>query len=183
MAILKLDNDQRMLALRLHAEGLPTSHIVKELKDNYGVIITQHAIVNTCKAKKHQPRIKEFRDKYLAEVRSVPIANKRIRMDDLERERVRIIKIMDKNPRKTKSDITQYLQLVAELRRLSDVAREEMEKKPHLFQNVVLGMGDMSDEALHRRKAELISRYRASTRGRAARADTDSGGTESEGSR
>ena len=152
MANFKLNNDQRMLVLRLYAEGVYVSAIVKELKENHGVTINPNAIIHTCKAKKHQPRIKEFKDKYLADVRAVPIANKRIRIDDLERERLRLTKLIDKNPRKTKSDVQQYLQLVAEKRRISEVAREEMEKKPHLFQNVVLGMGDMSDEALHERK-------------------------------
>lgn len=157
------------------------SAIAKELIQEHGVSITNHAILNTCKAKKHQPRIKEFRDKYLADVRAVPIANKRIRIDDLERERVRLNELIKKNPRKTKSDIQQHLQLVAEMRRLSEVAREEMEKKPHLFQNVVLGMGDMSDDALHERKRELINRYRASTRGRITGADADTGGIDEEG--
>ena len=182
MGISKLDNDQRMLVLRLHAEGLPTSYIAKEVKDQFDITITLNAIINTCKAKKHQPRIKEFKDKYMSDVRAVPIANKRIRIDDLERERLRLITLIDKNPRKSKSDVSQYLQLVAEMRRLSDTAREEMEKKPHLFQNVVLGMGDMSDDALHERKRELISRYRNSIGGRAPGADTDSGGVEPEGS-
>ena len=176
----KLTNDQRMLALRLYAEGISAVKIVKELKENHGVSVQLNSIYGTCRAKIHQPRIKEFRDKYLAEVRSVPIANKRIRMDDLERERVRLIKLIEKNKRTTRSDITQYLQLVAELRRISDIAREEMEKKPHMFQNVVIGMGDMSDEALHRRKKELLNRFNASTRGRTSGADTDSGGIESE---
>lgn len=176
----KLTNDQRMLVLRLYAEGISVGNIVKELKEQHNVTVVANSIVNTCKSKKHQPRIKEFRDKYLSEVRSVPIANKRIRIDDLERERLRLIKLINKNPRRTKSDITQHLQLVAELRRLSEVAREEMEKKPHLFQNVVIGMGDMSDEALHRRKQELVKRYRSSFRGRASGTDADSGGIESE---
>lgn len=180
MANPKLNNDQRMLVLRLFAEGIPVTHIVKEVIEQFGITLNPNAIANTCKAKKHQPRIKEFKDKYLAEVRSVPIANKRIRIDDLERERLRLIKLIDKNPRKTKSDVQQYLQLVAEMRRLSEVAREEMEKKPHLFQNVVLGMGDMSDDALHERKRELLNRYRSSTRGRFTGTDADSGGIESE---
>jgi len=180
MAKNKLDNDQRMLVLRMHAEGVGPSVIVKELKDSHDIDIALSSIIDTCKAKKWQPRIKEFKDKYLADVRAVPIANKRIRIDDLERERLRLIRLIDKNPRKTKSDITQHLQLVAELRRLSDTAREEMEKKPNLFQNVVLGMGDMSDEALHERKRELINRFKSSTRGRITGADADSGGIESE---
>lgn len=181
MPLAKLTNDQRMLALRLHAEGMSDNVIVKELKEQHGVKICLNAIHQTCRSKIHQPRIKEFRDKYLAEVRSVPIANKRIRIDDLERERQRLIKLIGSNPRKTRSDITQYLQLVAELRRLSDCAREEMEKKPHMFQNVVIGMGDMSDEALHRRKQELANRFRASTRGRTSGNDSDTRGIDEKG--
>ena len=170
-----------MLALRLYAEGISPLKISRQLKEDHDVDILPGSITKTCKAKKNQPYVKEFRDKYLSEVRSVPIANKRIRMDDLERERKRLIDLIKKNPRKTKSDITQYLQLTGRLIQISEVAREEMEKKPHLFQNVVIGMGDMSDEALHRRKQELVNKYRSFTRGRTAGADTDSGGADSEG--
>lgn len=181
MSNAKLTNDQRNFALRLFAEGIGSTTIVKELAEEHNVKICPNAIIQTCKAKKHQPRIKEFRDKYLSEVRSVPIANKRIRIDDLEANRKKLQRALDKNPQRTKSDITQAIQIIAELRRLSDCAREEMEKKPHLFQNVVIGMGDMSDDALHERKKELANRYRAATRGRTVGADSDSGGIESEG--
>ena len=180
MPIYKLTNDQRMFVLRLHAEGYNSGDIKRELLEKYNVSILHNAINKTCAALKWQSRIKEFRDVYMAQVRSVPIANKRIRIDDLERERQRINTLIKKNPRKTKSDVTQYLQLVAELRRLAVVAMEEMEKKPHMFQNVVIGMGDMSDEALHRRKEELARRYQASLGGRAPGVDANSGGIESE---
>jgi len=170
-----------MLALRLHAEGISPQKITRELKEEHGVSVCPTAIINTCKAKKWQPYIQQFREQYMADIRKVPIANKRIRIDDLERERQRLVDLINKNPRKTKSDVTQHLQLVAELRRLIDCSREEMEKKPHLFQNVVIGMGDMSDEALHRRKEEIVNRYRAATRGRTLGADSDTRGAEQEG--
>jgi seryl-tRNA synthetase len=181
MAKEKLSTDQRMVVLRMHAEGNGFEAIRKEVKEKWSISIQPKALQDTCAAKKWQPYVKAFRDEYLAKVKSVPIANKRIRIDDLERERKRIIGLIERNPRKTKSDITQHLQLVAELRRIMDTAREEMEKKPHLFQNVVVGMGDMSDESLHRRKQELIKRIRRFDGTGTSGADTNPGGTESEG--
>ena len=176
----KLTNDQRMLVLRLFAEGISSTAIVKELLEEHGVKICQNAIIQTCKSKKHQPRIKEFKDRYLSEVRSVPIANKRIRIDDLEEIKNKIMKMLIKNPLKTKSDRTEFLAQSGRLMQIEAQAMEEMEKKPHIFQNVVVTMGDSSDEALHERRKELENRWKAATRGRTTGANSDSGGVESE---
>lgn len=181
MAETKLSTDQRMIVLRMYGEGCNYPEIARYCKEQFGIKIQPNAIRDTCNAKKWQPYVKDFRDRYMAAVKSVPIANKRIRIDDLERERLRLIDLIKKNPRKTKSDITQHLSLVAELRRLTDCAREEMEKKSHLFQNVVVGsIGERDDEYLHNRKEEILARARATLGRGLAGTDSDSGGIESE---
>lgn len=169
-----------MLVLRMYAEGYSIDSIRKEVKSQFDISILNSSLYDTVQAKKWQPFIKGFRDEYLAKVKSVPIANKRIRVDDLERERIRLNKLIGSCPTTTKSDKATYVSLVGELRRIIVEAREEMEKKPHLFQNVVVGMGDMSDEGLHRRKQELIARLRKSVGGGTSGADSDPGGVESE---
>jgi hypothetical protein len=175
----KFTNDQRMLTLRMHAEGYDVGQIDKLMREEHDVKVNKQAYYDAFKTKKWQPFIKQFREEYLAKVKSVPIANKRIRMDDLERERVRINKVIKDNPLKTRADKSLYLQCVSELRRLSNTAMEEMEKKPHLFQNVVLTQGDMSDDALHRRKQELIKKFRRNDGRGVIGAEPDSGGIES----
>ena len=176
----KLNNEQRMIALRMFAEGLSTAAIAKEIKQQFNITISANSILATCNAKKHQPYVKDFRDSYLAKVKSVPIANKRIRIDDFEVERKRLKKLIEESPKKSRADKSLYLSLVSELRRINVEAREEMEKKPHLFQNVVVGMGDMSDEALHKRKQDIIRKLRGSFRGRASGTSTTPAGADSE---
>ena len=176
----KLDNDQRMFALRMYGEGVEVASIRREILQRFGISLQHKALYDTFKAKKHQPYIKAFRDSYLAKVKSVPIANKRVRIDDLEKERIRLRKLINAIPMKTRSDKSLYLSLVAELRRIMDAAREEMEKKPHMFQNVVIGMGDMSDAALHKRKTDLWDKLRSGDGRRTSGAESDPGGTGSE---
>ena len=176
MAAPKLDNDQRMIVLRMHAEGHGVITIQKHVQDNFKIRLNHQALTDTCASKKWQPYIKNFREDYLSKVKAVPIANKRIRIDDLERERQRLNKLIESSPTNTKTEKGTYISLVGELRKIIVEAREEMEKKPHLFQNVVVGMGDMSDEGLHRRKQELITKIRRADGRGALGVESDSGG-------
>jgi hypothetical protein len=164
----------------MHAEGYATGIIQKEIKEKFDISINITALLDTFKAIKWQPFVKNFKEEYLAKVKSVPIANKRIRIDDLDRERMRINRLIESCPTATKADKATYVTLVGELRRLIVEAREEMEKKPHLFQNVVIGMGDMSDEGLHKRKQDLIAKLRRADGGGTPGIDADSGGVEPE---
>jgi len=176
----KLNNDQRMYVLRMHAEGIGSTEITKEIKKRFDISIYPSSIIHTCNSKCNEPHIKAFRESYLAKVKSVPIANKRYRMDDLEKERKRLNVIIEKNPLKTRADKSLYLQCTAELRRIIDTAREEMEKKPHLFQNVNVAMGEVNDTTLEHRRQELIGKLRRTLGGGTSRAPADTSGAESE---
>jgi hypothetical protein len=156
MRNVKLDNDQRMFALRMYGEGMDSGEIRKEIKDRFDISITTSAILQTCRAKCNQPFVANFREAYMARIREVPIANKRIRLDDMEKLRKKLMSLIDSNPLKTKSDKSEFIAVSGRLNQIEAEAREEMERKPHFFQNVVVGMGDMSDEALHKRKQEII---------------------------
>ena len=178
MAEPKLDKDQRMFALRMHAEGYDAPSIQREIKEKFSIDIAVPSLYDTFEAKKYQSTIEYYKDQYLSKVKAVPIANKRIRLEDLERERQRIIALIQKNELRTKADRGEYIQLIGELRRLIDTAREEMEKKPHLIQQVSLTMGDISDDSLHTRKQELINKLRGLEGRGALGVDPDTGGTE-----
>lgn len=178
----KLNQDQRMFQLRMFAEGYPIIKIRDEIKLKYNIDIRANAIYENCHAQKWQPYVNHFREEYLAKVKAVPIANKRIRIDDLEKDRLRLDRLINSCPEKTRADKNNLISLIGERRRLLVEAREEMEKKPHIFTNInALGMGDMSDEGLHQRKQELIAKFRKVDDRGASRVDPDSGGIESEG--
>ena len=87
----KLNHEQRMLVFRMHAEGQTSNEIKHFLADKYKVTISVQGIDKTCRAKKNQPYIEEFRKQYLADIKKVPIANKRIRLNDKERVRRKMI--------------------------------------------------------------------------------------------
>lgn len=172
----KLNNEQRMISLRMYAEGCTQKEIKDELKDKYDVDISYSAIKWIITAKKNKPHLKHFKDAYLAKVREVPIANKRFRLDDRETIRVKLVKMLEENKLKTKSDRAEFLAVSARLNQTLNEAREEMEKKPQLISNVVMNMGELTDDQLHRRKQDIINRVRKFERGGIAGTGPDSGG-------
>jgi hypothetical protein len=177
----KLDSEQRMFVLRMRGEGIDCGSIRKEIKEKFGISMTYKSINDTCNAKRNQPFVKQFRDMYLAKVRDVPIANKRYRLDDLERARKKIVSALERNPLQTKSDKSEYLAFAGRLNQLIEQAREEMERKPHLIHNTVVNMGELTDAQLHTRKQELIERFRRFDGGGASGTRADTGSSESEG--
>jgi len=66
-------------------EGYNPAEIVREIFTQFEIKINPSSIADTCKAKIHQTTITHFRQQYLADVRAVPIANKRIHIIDLEK--------------------------------------------------------------------------------------------------
>ena len=179
---LKLDNDQLHLTLRMFAEGYSIPNIRKELSTKFNINISRQSILLKCEAKGNQQFIKDYRETYLAKVREVPIANKRIRIDDLEMVRTRLIKLLKENKCENKSQKAEYLTLSRELRALVESAREEMERKPHLISNTILNMNEVSDGQLHSRKEELVRKAQRVIGGGASRIDPDRGGIEPEDS-
>ena len=178
----KLSHDQRVLVLRMFAEGMGYADIKREIRDQFNINMACSSIQQTCLAKKYASLVEKLRNTYLAKVKEVPIANKRYRLEDAEKLRKKINGQIDKLKLETKADKQLFIQLSGELRRVNAEAREEMEKKPQLVQQAILNMGDMSDDQLFEQKEQLIARYRRLTSGDSERISQDSGGFESEDS-
>jgi len=153
----KLDNDQRHIVLRMYAEGNTPTFIVNFLLQEYNIKITTDAIYSTCHTKVNEKFIKSYRETYLAKVKEVPIANKRIRVDDLEKVRLKLIKMMEKNPCETKTQKLEYVSLSGELRRITDCAREEMERKPNLISTTIMNMNEVSNLSMVAKDLRPIS--------------------------
>lgn len=167
-----------MYAIRLHAEGVLPHVIQKELISKFKIKMDSKSINDTCTAKCYQSSYKAFRDSFLVKVKEVPLANKRIRLADKEIIRIKLMKHINSNTLRTKADRAEFLAFAFRLNQIGAEAREEMEKKPQLFQNVVINREDVSDENLHKRKQELLRKFRSSVGRGTSRAEPDSGGVE-----
>ena len=175
----KMTRDQRVLIYRLHAEGFSEDQIQEEMKVNQGIDIPGTTLHLAIAAKKARPYIEKFKEDYLAKVKAVPIANKRIRLDDLETTRLKLQKMIEKTPIETKQQRAELLMMMRRLNETICVARDEMENKPMMIQQVsVSELRDFSDEALQKRKDELIGKELGTFKGRdfGIGADTEGNG-------
>ena len=169
----KLDNQQRMFVLRMIAEGFSPTKIKGQIKENFGICYSISAVQRLAKAAKHQPHIKKFYEDFLARIKEIPISHKRIRLDDIERERKRLVDLIKKTPTNTKQEKQLYIQLTGELRKLIESARDEMENKPYLVQNTLIDLSEKTDGELITRKQELIREFRRLNAGSAGGVDSD----------
>ena len=166
-----LNLEQRTFALRLYAEGLTAGEVVREIKSTYDIDYAEASLKSTVKSKKWQATIERFREEYMSKVKSVPIANKRVRIDDLEGVRNKILKCIKDNPLKTKSDKAEFLMMTRRLNETLCVGREEMEAKPFMVQQLSIGaFSSMSDKEIQERKEVLIAKATGTYEGRSNRA-------------
>lgn len=154
----KLKDEHRMIACRMSGEGVSYRDILTFLKNEYKISMTRNGIISMLESKRSQPFVKRFREDYLRKIKDVPIANKRIRIDDLERIRKKIISQLDSNELNTRERREEFRHLVRTLNDVIINAREEMERKPQLIAGLGLigEFSDKSDDELIARKDELV---------------------------
>lgn len=163
MAEPKLTHDQRMMALRMYGEGHRYADIQRQLKIDFGISLHHESIRSTCDSKVNQPFIEKFRAAYLSRISEVPISNKRIRIDDLEEVRGRILKVIKKNPLETTKQRSEFLALSGRLISVLQQAREETEKRPELMASFTVDeFSTMSDEELMVKRSELLAKVKRS---------------------
>lgn len=139
----KLSDDQRVNVFRMYAEGVGPQEISKFIKENWGITYQPDSVSSVVKTERAKPYLKQFKEEYLNRVKEVPIANKRIRVDDLEKVRVKLMKLLNENTCETKAQREEFRFLCRTLNDTIINAREEMEKKPFIN----LGLGDFSDKS------------------------------------
>lgn len=155
----KLNHEQTLFMLRLFAEGCTQGEVAKEVFDQYGIECHPKSLWQKSKSKKWQPYYDRFREDYLARVKAVPIAHKRIRIDDLEKSRQKLLEMIDKGNIDSKQSRNEMLMIIRRLNETICVAREEMENKPQMIQQVSVGaFSSLSDEELQKRKEMLIAK-------------------------
>lgn len=160
----KLTHDQRMLALRMYGEGYRYADIQRQLKIDFGISLHHESIRSTCDAKINKPFIEKFRTAYLSRVSEVPIANKRVRIDDLEKVREKILRVIEKNPLQTQKQRNEFLAFSSRLVAVVQQAREETEKRPEIMNNfsLVNEFSSLSDDELRQTRDELLAKVQKS---------------------
>lgn len=139
----KLNDEQRIATYKMYAENITPLEISKWIKENWSIEYQADSVSHLVKTERAQPFLKRFKEDYLNRVKEVPIANKRIRVDDLEIVRLRLMRLIKDNPLETKAQKEEFRFLVRSLNDTVTNAREEMEKKPFIN----LGLGDFSDKS------------------------------------
>jgi hypothetical protein len=178
-----------LFILRMYAEFNSQKQIIAAVKERYNWDLTQPSLSGIVNGSQAQLWVKSFRDDFLSKLQEIPISNKKIRLMDYQTNIDVLNEIISDLRAKREGDSGLTADEKMELARfislstaLKSEVREEMEKRPQLFQNVNVNMNGMSDEQLQRRKQELLSRIRrADERGAfGAESDTIDSGAEAE---
>jgi hypothetical protein len=166
---------------KMYAEGFSIHDIVNEYKTKYPSLNYKN-IYRIIKSADLQKSIEKFRRVYLNNPLTVALANKKVRLEDLNRERLRIIGSIEKYAGKDsliqKKNWSRYTTLVKRLIELEIAGRDEVEKKPDLFEAFgKLGpFADKTTEELRKYDREITIRLKAELQSGSAAGEIQGGG-------
>ena len=155
----ELPIDDKMFILQLHGEGAAFERIRQEAEAKFEEKFTPSRVKVICLAPENQVFVERFRDKYLAEVKSVPIANKRIRLDDFQRMRNKLFDMADTVDVYAKDGKNEILKIFQRINDILSAVRDEMEGKPWLLQQInITELSNLTDDELQKRKEVIIAK-------------------------
>lgn len=146
----KVAEPKIMTVLKMHAEGWAPKDICVTTELSYPSV---HGLITEPSNKAF---IDDFRRGYMARVMDVPVANKRIRLDDLETARVRLLAELAKIPQ---GEISKFSNVIRRLVEVLERAQNEMEQRPIYLAQIVSGYnsyGRLSDEELYEKREQLL---------------------------
>lgn len=139
----KLNEQQKEAVYRMYGEYIMPTEIAHFIKSDWQIDYQPASVTALVHTDKARPFINKAREEYLKRVKEVPIANKRIRIEDLEYVRLKLMKLIKDNSVDSKGAKEEFRHQVKTLNEIILNAREEMEKKPFL----TIGLGDFSDKS------------------------------------
>lgn len=105
--------------------------------------------------------VSKFRLDFLKEVKDIPVADKKVRLYDLETIRQRSMQLLGYiRPERNKEEFKKFLDLTKKVIEVSELARNEMEQRPGMSIGIGLQgeMLELTDEQLQEQHDELIRR-------------------------
>lgn len=158
----KFSDEDNLLIVKLRAEGLSYEDVSLRFLSETGRAAGGSVVARVCRDKRYEPYLVEYREAYMANVREVPVANKRVRLDMYEKMRqdlLVMLKLVDITTKEGRSETIRIMQRLAET---CGKACEEMEgtrASTMMFQQFnSYQYNMMSDEELQQRKDELIAK-------------------------
>lgn len=159
------------LVCKLHAEGCSMHKIAEELSLFKGKKVSKITVWHFLNSQKNQPAIRKHAEKYLTNPFAVKIAHKRVRLEDLNKLRLKILRTIEKLSRGKDyvpdKKINKFLRLAKRLIEVEIAGREEIEKKPDmiaLFQRIG-PYSEVSDDELHKELKEIDTKLLIIRRG------------------
>ena len=155
----KIPPDKYLLCLRMYAEGYTPAKILRYLKENNIPCPENKNFYLIFHRKTNQDIIDKFRKEYYNKVSEVPIMNKRIRADHLQRIANLLEKTIEKFTDKdgslkiSKESFNKANELLKRINDMLISARDEMEKRPQSVVQVFAG--EISIEELINRERDI----------------------------
>ena len=171
--------EEHLFILKMYAEGSKPDEIIGAYKTNFGHKILPSTVKDVCLLKDNKIFIERFKEKYLAEVKAVPIANKRIRFNDLQKMRDTLFAMADSLTIKKRSDRKELMLIFRRVNEVMAIAREEMERRGNVLNQInITELTSLSDEELQKRKEILIAKATGTYNERDFRFGEDTEGAE-----
>lgn len=160
----RLTRDERMTIYQWSGEGYTAQEIVRmfnRLRPGLGRvrIMGVEKILSMPEAHKF---VAKFRINFLKSIKEIPISQKVVRLDDLERLRQRLMHIIiNCNPGRGEKEVHKLLSVSKRLIEITELARNEMDQRPGLSIGIGINQGELnelSDEQLRLERDELLRR-------------------------
>jgi hypothetical protein len=174
------------LVCKLHTQGYSTYKIAKLMKEA-GLPVDQKTVWHFLNNPTTKDIVLKHRQKYLSDPEAIGIFHKTVRLEDLNRERIRIVNTIKKlcgtNEDIPLKVLSKYLNLSKRLIDIEIAGREEVERRPDLialFQRIG-PYSEVSDAELLRERGLVEQKLLIIRRGEdpVAKKDTDRQGTDS----
>ena len=161
----RMTKDERMDIYRWSGEGYTLREICKMFNNRSpsckrARIPTVEAVLAMPEAHKF---VAKFRMEFLKTVKDIPVAEKKVRLDDLESLRQRLMHIVNNcHLERGDKNISRFLTVSRRLIEVLDIARNEMEQRPGVSIGIGFGndggLSELTDEQLQQQRDDLIRR-------------------------
>lgn len=122
---------------KLHAEGKSAREIARALSSQSGVKYYHRNVLAIINNPANNELIQKHRNIYLSDPFVVDLSHKRVRLEDLNRERIRIIRTIEalcgNGDIIGEKKVFKYLSLVKRLIEIEIAGKDEIEKKPDML--------------------------------------------------
>lgn len=181
----RLTRDERMAIYKWAGEGFSVKEICRLTNSGRpgGARLRASTVERVLGMPEAHKFVAKFQTEFLKTVKDVPVAEKKVRLNDIEKIRQRLMHVID-NSRidRSKEELHKFLVCSRRMVELIDLARNEVEKVPGMTIGIGIGgrgdIGELTDEQLRVQREELLRKARIIVEQRTSEIDGDTEGDE-----